>query len=128
MKIQMRVVVVVYVWRNYFLLYLPQLKTKQMALTAEQKELGTAIAELAGTTIHIIPGTQDANEWLEFISAELKTVAETQSSGNPVKDEVESVLKVLIKVVPVLPDGTKGKKQLNGAVTILTGVAHMFGL
>ena len=99
-----------------------------MALTAEQKELGTAIAELAGTTIHIIPGTQDANEWLEFISAELKTVAETQSSGNPVKDEVESVLKVLIKVVPVLPDGTKGKKQLNGAVTILTGVAHMFGL
>ena len=99
-----------------------------MALTTEQKTLGTAIATLVGTTLHIVPNQTQIQEYLDYISAEIATVAKTQAGANVVKDETEAVLGVLNAVADVLPDGAKGKKNYKGAVTFITGIAHMFGL
>ena len=100
-----------------------------MALTEQQKALGTAIANLAKSTIGAIPNAAEvSDEYLSFIADELKIVASATPSTNPVKDETEAVLEVLDAVADVLPDGTKGKSKFKGAVTMIKGIAHMFGL
>ena len=98
-------------------------------LTQEQKDLGTAIAELAATTIGLVPNAKEvSDEYIGFIADELKKVTEAQGTGNPVKDETEAVLNVLDKVAGVLPDTAKGKKKFQSAVKIIHGIAGMFGL
>jgi hypothetical protein len=100
-----------------------------MALTQEQKDLATSIAELAGTTIQLIPNAKEvSDEWIKFVAEELTKVTEAHGSGNPIKDETQAVLDVLDKVHAVLPDTAKGKKKFGAAIKFIHGVAGMFGL
>lgn len=98
-------------------------------LTEQQKNLGTAVADLAKATIGVIPNAAEvSDEYLSYIADELKRISTAIESTNPVKDETEAVLGVLDAIADVLPDGTKGKSKFKGAVTMIKGIAHMFGL
>ena len=99
-----------------------------MALTTEQKELGTAIAKFIGTTLNLVPQAGVADEYLAFIGEEIKNIANEQGSGNVIKDETEAVLDVLDGVGKELPDSAKGKKKYVAAVAFMKAAAHMFGL
>lgn len=99
-----------------------------MALTAEQQKLAKDIAALAGMTLHLVPDQTDVQEYLDLIASELKVVATTTGTGNPVKDEVEGCLAVLNSVVAILPVDTKGLGKFKAAISFVTGIVHMFGL
>src|SRR5690349_8803113 len=101
-------------------------------LTNAQKLLITSIAKLVGTIINTVikltGSSATAQEWKDFVHAEIDTALTIQPSDNPIKDVVEAVLDTTTQIDVNLPDGTKGKKNLAAVITIIKGIAHMFGL
>ncbi len=97
-------------------------------LNQNQQILAKAIANFVGETLHLVPNQTDVQQYTALIVAEVQAVAGAPASTNPIKDETEAVLNLGDAILLNLPDDAKGKGKLKGALTVMKGMAHMFGL